>query len=265
MPKISNRSRFRDEQTGDEPGPKQNVSSPKYILHGDYVSPYSITTAHTLLEKGLAWEYRHIDILKFKTRTPEHRKLHPFGKVPILDVLNDQGERILRICESRAIARYIAAVYSDHGNPLMPDISDAETMASFEEAASMEVCYFSTTAWKYCGDIIIKPILGIPRVEENALQDIWNELNGALKAMDGILSGRSYLGGQEFTLVDIWTMPWVSQLIDLKGLDIFFAELPHLRNWWKRVSLRPAWKEACGLMDEAMEVMRQNAANGWEL
>ncbi|RBA13511.1 hypothetical protein FPRO05_02304 [Fusarium proliferatum] len=147
----------------------------------------------------------------------------------------------------------------------MPDISDAETMASFEEAASMEVCYFSTTAWKYCGDIIIKPILGIPRVEENALQDIWNELNGALKAMDEILSGRSYLGGKEFTLVDIWTMPWVSQLIDLKGLDIFFAELPHLRNWWERVSLRPAWKEACGLMDEAMEVMRQNAANGWEL
>ncbi|CCT71982.1 uncharacterized protein FFUJ_14024 [Fusarium fujikuroi IMI 58289] len=139
---------------------------------------------------------------------------------------------------SRAIARYIAAVYSDHGNPLMPDISDAEAMASFEEAASMEVCYFSTTAWKYCGDIIIKPILGIPRVEEKALQDIWNELNGALKAMDGILSGRGYLGGKEFTLVDIWTMPWVSQLIDLKGLDIFFAELPHLRNWWERDTQR---------------------------
>ncbi|KAI1029999.1 hypothetical protein LB504_010402, partial [Fusarium proliferatum] len=216
--------------------------SPKYILHGDYVSPYSITAAHTLLEKGLTWEYRHINILKFKTRTPEHRKLHPFGKVPILDVLNDQGERILRVCESRAIARYIAAVYSDHGNPLMPEISDVEAMASFEEAASVEVCYFSTTAWKYCGDIVIKPqvnhffvlVLGIPRVGEKALDDIWNELNGALKAMDGILSGRSYLGGKEFTLADIWSMPWVSQLIDLKGADIFFAELPYLRNWWEK-------------------------------
>jgi hypothetical protein len=39
----------------------------------------------------------------------------------------------------------------------MPDINDVEAVASFEEAASMEVCYFSTTAWKYCGDIIIKP------------------------------------------------------------------------------------------------------------
>ncbi|KAF5247225.1 hypothetical protein FANTH_6482 [Fusarium anthophilum] len=223
---------------------------------------HAVTTAHALLEKGLTWEYKHIDILKFKTRTPEHRKLHPFGKVPILDVLNDRGERVLRICESRAIARYIAAVYSDHGNSLMPEISDVDGLVSFEEAASMEVCYFSTTAWKYCGDIIIKPILGIPRVEKKALEDIWNELSGALKAMDGILSGRSYLGGASFTLADIWSMPWVSQLIDLKGADVFFAELPHLRNWWERVSTRPAWKEACGLMDEAMKVMRQNAAKG---
>ncbi|KAG4253139.1 hypothetical protein FPRO03_07099 [Fusarium proliferatum] len=199
--------------------------STKYILHGDYVSPYTITTAHALLEKGLSWEYRHIDILKFETRTPEHRKLHPFGKVPILDVLNGQDERVLRICESRAIARYIATVYSDHGNP----------------------------------------VLGVPRVGEKALEDIWNELCGALKAMDGILSGRSYLGGKEFTLVDIWTMPWVSQLIDLKGADILLAELPHLRDWWERVSLRPAWKQACALMDEAMEVMRQNGSNGKEL
>ncbi|KAI7760687.1 hypothetical protein LZL87_007899 [Fusarium oxysporum] len=208
----------------------------------------------------LTWEYRHIDILKFETRTPQHRKLHPFGKVPILDVLDDRGETLLRICESRAIARYVAIAYPNQGDPLMPDITDANAMASFEEAASMEVCYFSTTAWKYCGDIIVKPILGIPRVDKKILEDIWNELNGALKAMDGILSSREYLAGAHFTLVDIWSMPWVSQLIDLKGSDVLFSELPHVRDWWERVSLRPAWKEACELMNKAMEEMRQNAA-----
>jgi hypothetical protein len=41
------------------------------VLYGDYVSPYTISTAHTLLEKGLTWEYRHIDILKFVTRVRE--------------------------------------------------------------------------------------------------------------------------------------------------------------------------------------------------
>lgn len=103
-------------------------------------------------------------------------------------------------------------------------------------------------------------ILGIPRVDKKTLEDIWNELNGALRAMEGILSSREYLAGANFTLVDIWSMPWVSQLIDLKGADALFFELPHLRNWWEIVSLRPAWKEACALMDKAMEVMRQNTA-----
>lgn len=39
----------------------------------------------------------------------------------------------------------------------MPEISDVEAMASFEEAASVEVCYLSPAAWKFCGEIIIKP------------------------------------------------------------------------------------------------------------
>ncbi|KAF4337271.1 glutathione S-transferase [Fusarium beomiforme] len=198
-----------------------------------------------MLEKGVVWEYRHVNILKSETRTPQHREMHPFGKVPILDLVDDRGETVLRIRESRAIARYIAIAFSGKGNDLMPDISDVNAMASFEEAASMEVSYFSTKAWQYGGDIVIKPILGVPRVDEKTLQDIWNELSGALKAMDGILSSRKYLAGSDFTLVDIWSMPWMSQLIELRaGADVFFSGLPHLRHWWETVSLRPAWQEA---------------------
>ncbi|KAI8410933.1 hypothetical protein FOFC_07527 [Fusarium oxysporum] len=191
-------------------------------------------------------------------KTPQHREMHPFGKVPILDVLDDRGEVKLRIRESRAIARYIAILYSGKGDPLMPDISDVNAMATFEEAASMEVCYLSIAAWKYCGDLIIKPILGFPRADEKSLQEIRNELTDGLKAMDGILSSRKYLGGSDFTLVEIWMMPWVSQLIDLEGADVLFDGAPHLREWWERVSVRPVWQEARKLMDEAMEVMRRN-------
>ncbi|EGU82079.1 hypothetical protein FOXB_07402 [Fusarium oxysporum f. sp. conglutinans Fo5176] len=117
-------------------------------------------------------------------------------------------------------------------------------MATFEEAASMEVCYLSIAAWKYCGDLIIKPILGFPRADEKSLQEIRNELTDGLKAMDGILSSRKYLGGSDFTLVEIWMMPWVSQLIDLEGADVLFDGAPHLREWWERVSVRPVWQEA---------------------
>ncbi|KAH7231595.1 uncharacterized protein BKA55DRAFT_667378 [Fusarium redolens] len=245
LPDISRAYRESSNYHTTNPGTDFIKMATKFVLYGDYVSPYSITTAHAMLEKGIVWEYRHVNILKSETRTPQHRQMHPFGKVPILDVVDDRGETVLRIRESRAIARYIAIAFSGKGNDLMPDISDANAMASFEEAASIEVCYFSTTAWKYGADIVIKPILGVPRLDEKSLQDIWNELSGALKAMDGILSSRKYLAGSDFTLVDIWSMPWVSQLIDLRGgADVFFSGLPHLRHWWETVSFRPAWQEA---------------------
>ncbi|PCG88201.1 Hypothetical protein PENO1_111520 [Penicillium occitanis (nom. inval.)] len=212
-----------------------------------------------MLEKGINWEYRHVDMLKAETRTPQHREIHPFGKVPILDVVDDRGETVLRIRESRAIGRYIAIAFPGKGNDLMPDMSDADAMAAFEEAASMEISYFSTEAWRYSADIIIKPILGIPRVDKQTLQEIWNGLSDAMKVMDGILSSRKYLAGSGFTLVDIWAMPWMSLLIDLKGeAGVLFSGLPHLRQWWERVILRPAWQEAYKLMNEAYEVMRQN-------
>ncbi|RGP76827.1 putative glutathione s-transferase [Fusarium longipes] len=169
-------------------------------------------------------------MLKAETRTPEHREKHPFGKIPVLDV----------------------------GNHLIPSTRDLEATASFEDAASMEVCYFSTSAFRYSADIIIKPKLGIPRIDEKALQEIWGEVSDAMKVMDGTLSRRTYLAGSEFTLVDIWKMPWVYLLIELKGgADALFSGLPHLRQWWETVIMRPASQEAYKLMSEAYKVMNE--------
>lgn len=102
--------------------------------------------------------------------------------------------------------------------------------------------------------------LGLPAADEKAVQGLWNELKDTLKRLDGILSDRTYLAGAEFTLVDVWSMPWISQLVDLKGADIIFSESPHLQNWWERVSARPAWIEAAKLMNEAFAVLKADEA-----
>lgn len=38
------------------------------MLYGDYLSPYSVSAAHALLEKDLSWEYKHVNLLTFETR-----------------------------------------------------------------------------------------------------------------------------------------------------------------------------------------------------
>ncbi|KAF5599530.1 glutathione S-transferase [Fusarium pseudoanthophilum] len=193
-----------------------------------------------MLEKGLDWEYRHVNIVKSESRSTEHLKRNPFGKLPVLDVVDDKGETVLRICESRAIARYIAIAFSDKGNNLIPDITNVSAMASFEEAASIEASYLSTKAFQYASDILIRPLLGVPRLDKETVLEIWNGLSGDLKVIDNILSSRKYLAGSDFTLADIWSMPWVFQLVDLKGGDdVFFAGLPHLRRWWETINTTP--------------------------
>ncbi|KAG4261502.1 hypothetical protein FPRO03_11519 [Fusarium proliferatum] len=214
-----------------------------------------------MLEKGIDWEYRHVNIIRSEPRSPEHRKRHPFGKIPVLDVVNDRGETVLRIREeSRAIARYIAIAFHGKGNDLMPDISNMSAMATFEEAASIEASYLATKSFQYGSNIIIRPLLGVPSLDRETMEDIWNGLSNDLKAIDEILSTRKYLAGPDFTLADVWSMPWVFTLIDLKGgPDGLFSDLPHLRRWWDKVSVRPAWQEASKLMHEALEAVKENA------
>ncbi|KAG4270086.1 hypothetical protein FPRO04_11778 [Fusarium proliferatum] len=213
-----------------------------------------------MLEKDIHWEYRRVNIIAGETRAPEHRKIHPFGKVPVLDVVDDRGETVLRIRESRAIARYIAVAFPGKGNNLLPDMSNISAMTSFEEAASIESTHFSNKAFQYAADVLIKPLLGLNRLHEETLQDIWDGLSDDLKALDDILSSRKYLAGSDFTLADIWAMPWVSLLIALKGeADLNFSGLPHFKRWWETVSLRPAWQEASKLMHEALNAMKENA------
>jgi glutathione S-transferase len=106
--------------------------------------------------------------------------------------------------------------------------------------------------------IIMISILGFPSADEKVIQDLWNKLNDTLQRVDEILSGRVYLAGAQFTLVDVWSMPWMSQLIDLKGESLIFCDRPNLCDWWKRVSSRPAWLEALKLMNGAFEVLKRD-------
>jgi hypothetical protein len=43
-------------------------SMAQYILYGDYLSPYTLTVAHTFLEKHLDWSYQQVKLLGFETR-----------------------------------------------------------------------------------------------------------------------------------------------------------------------------------------------------
>ncbi len=73
--------------------------------------------------KGLAYEYRAVNLLAGDQDRPAHRARSPFGHVPALEI--EEGGRTLMLVESMAILEYLDERFPDP--PLLP--ADAEGRA----------------------------------------------------------------------------------------------------------------------------------------
>ncbi|KEF54580.1 uncharacterized protein A1O9_09022 [Exophiala aquamarina CBS 119918] len=232
----------------------------RYVLHADYLSPYCITVAFTLLEKQLCWVYEEVKLLDLKTRTPEHKLKHPWGKIPVLDVIEQDGSEF-RICESRAICRYLALLHQQSGSKLLPDCGNVTGFARFEEAAAFESCYFTPPVWKVTGEICMKPLLGFGPPDPLVVDASWLSVEESLHILNDRLAHQPYLAGESFSLVDIWTMPWFAQLLRVKGRAETLGPHSNIQFWWNKVTERPAWKKARDLMEEACRVLGKPPTN----
>ena len=108
-------------------------------LVGFTVSPCMLCVALILEEKGVPYELVRIDPFKDEHKLPAYLEKQPFGQVPYID---DDG---FKLFESRAIARYLALKYGGAGK-LIPNQADAQKLAIFEQAVSIELCNFDPSA-----------------------------------------------------------------------------------------------------------------------
>ena len=66
-------------------------------------------------------------------------------------------------------------------------------------------------------------------------------IQGKLDVFDDILVKQNYMGGDEFTLVDIFYSPWVHKLYHT-GEGKLIETRPNVKAWWERVSTRDSLK-----------------------
>ncbi|KAF9499089.1 glutathione S-transferase-like protein [Pleurotus eryngii] len=187
-----------------------------------YGSPGSTCTkkvATVLIELNVPFELVPIDMMKREHKAPQYLEKHPFGKVPYID----DGGFILY--ESRAISRYLATKYSGQGTQLIP--KDLQTWARFEQAASVEVCNFDPYASGIVAERYFKPMLG-QAPDEERVKGLIEKLNASLDAYDIILSKQKFLGGDEFTLADLFHLPFGS-LLPTSGVNAI-QERPNVKR-----------------------------------
>ena len=78
--------------------------------------------------------------------------------------------------------------------------------------------------------------------EEPALEKARNALSENLDVFNNILAKQDYMGGDVFSLIDIFYMPLVGKLFEVQEGDLF-GPRHNVQAWWERVSARDSWKK----------------------
>jgi glutathione S-transferase len=198
-------------------------------IYGNPMSTCTRKVLMTLAENGTPFEMKVVDFTKGEHKEEAHLRRQPFGRIP---ALNDDG---FELFESRAMCRYLNEKAGGH---LVP--SDAKGRAKMEQWISVETSEFSANAMKFVYHYVFK------RPQEPAVMESAQKgLETTCGVMEKQLAKTPFVAGAEFSLADIFFMPYLEYAMATPAKDIF-AKYPHMMSWWNKISERPTWRKATG-------------------
>jgi len=210
--------------------------------HPDRLQLYSLPTPNgvkvsiMLEEVGLPYEVHRIAFDKNEQTTPEFMSLNPNNKIPAIIDPAGPGGRPLALFESGAILLYLA----EKTGKLLP----ADPARRYE-----------TIQWLMFQMGGIGPMFGQlgffhkfagRDYEDKRPRDRYvHEAKRLLAVLDGHLKGRAWIMGDDYTIADVATFPWVNNLVGFyDAADIVgFEHFPEVARVLDAFRARPAVAE----------------------
>jgi GST-like protein len=182
---------------------------------------------HIMLEEcGLPYRVHHINIAEGDQFKPEFLAIPPNNKIPAIVDADGPDGKPMSLFESGAILVYLASKAGKFlGN------TDREK--------------FVTLQWLMFQMGGVGPMLGqahhfriyAPEKIDYAVNRYTNEAKRLYGVIDKRLSQSAYLAGDEYTIADIATFPWLRSAQN-QGID--WDDYPHAKRWFDEISARPA-------------------------
>ena len=183
-----------------------------------------------LEEIKFKYKVTKININKEEQFKPEFQKLSPFRKIP---VLIDHGSNV-SLFESGAILIYLA-----------------EKSGKFYDKSKRTVI----NQWLMGQMAYVGPMLGQHHQfhhynpgKSKFGEDRYFEISKRIyKELDERLSKAQFLSGNDYTIADIGTFPWIARH---EWRDIGLKKFSNLTRWYKEISERDAVKKGFAFMNE---------------
>ncbi len=186
-----------------------------------------------LEELGIEYDAHKISIMEGDQFTPEFIKVNPNSKIPaITDPDGPDGEPI-NMMESGAILLYLAEK-TGKLIPSDPRLRNETIQWLFFQMGGVGPMFGQFGHfYRYAKDQIDHPY---------PVERYGNEVRRLLAVLDKRLEGREYLIGDQFTIADIATFPWVNCLEEFyeAGEHLSLDEFKNVRDWQARCNARPA-------------------------
>lgn len=204
-------------------------------------TPNGFKISIALEELGLAYKTVEIDFSKQEQFSPELRKLNPNCKIP---VIVDHDNDDFCVFESGAILLYLAEKTAS----LLP--SDAKTRIEM-----MQWLFWQTSGLgPYVGQLLVFAV-AMEEPIASAIERYLRESKRLLSVLDQQLTGRSYIVGEQHTIADIATFPWV-RICHLYPLPIELSDYPNVEKWYQALEHRPAYSKGVTIPPTASQEQR---------
>jgi glutathione S-transferase len=196
-------------------------------IYGTRGSGAANKVEYTAILLGLEYEYKAIDIAK-DSKTEWYMKLHPAGKVPVID---DNG---FVLFESSAICRYMC---DKKGSTLYP--KDLQQRALIDQWIDFSAMHVGDAMGKVAYNKIFAPMRGLP-VDEKGLQDGLLGLDRFLPIIDNQLGKHKFLAGDVLTIADLALLSSIGYG-DKANYD--FSKFKNLAAWKKKIQEMDFYKK----------------------
>lgn len=213
-----------------------------------------------LEEKGVPWISEHLNLRTFDQLTPEFLRINPAGLVPVL--VHDD----FILSESRIISEYLEDAFPTPSfTPVTArerahmrqwtryidiEISEAIKLPSFARGIVQALRAMPLT--QALAQIERMPDEGVRRrwrhAAENGIsaadmQPSIDQLLGMLDRMDTVLKNSRWLAGDDMSLADLDTAPFVHRLARIDLFDQVQGR-PRVAEWFQRLRDRTAYAAA---------------------
>ncbi|MGF1624917.1 MAG: glutathione S-transferase N-terminal domain-containing protein [Alphaproteobacteria bacterium] len=208
-------------------------------VHPDRLQLYTLGTPNglkvsiALEELGLPYEAHKVAFADDDQMTPEFLSLNPNNKIPAIIDPDGPGGKPLPLFESGAILLYLA----EKTGRLIPADPHARWQCiqwlMFQMGGVGPFFGQLGHFFKFAADKVKDPY---------PANRYAGESRRLLGVLDGQLTGRRWIMGDDYSIADIATFPWVRTLVGFYGAGeiVGIADFPEVTGWLERCLARPA-------------------------